>query len=77
MSAAVIVLLDLNPGQPETNPDQSLEWHLNPGQPHPNPTHTVQAPPRISARTFKRWININHLLNWAHLQGYLLPLNSS
>ena len=45
---------------------------VEPGEPHPNPTPTVQAPrysrhpPRISAPTFKRGININHLLNWAH-----------
>ena len=65
-------VVELNPGKPETNPDQRLEWELNPGQPHPSATHTVQAPgysshpPRISARMFKRWINIDHLLNWAH-----------
>ena len=29
---------ELNPGQPETNPNRRLEWDLKPGQPHANPT---------------------------------------
>ena len=30
-------VVELNPGQPETNPNQRLERDLNPGQPHANP----------------------------------------
>ena len=31
-------VVELNPGQPETNPNQRLERDLNPEQPHANPT---------------------------------------
>ena len=45
--------IELNPKQPEINPDQRLEQELDPGQPHANPTpqpldHASSAPNRRS-----------------------------
>ena len=43
-------MLALNPGQPETNPQQTIELHLNPGQPHTNPT-----PQPLDGPTIDKW----------------------
>ena len=59
-------VVELNPGQPETNPNRKLKQDLNPGQPHANPTteplgHTAtrclslhSTQPKVKRRRYRR-----------------------
>ena len=68
--------VELNPGQPETNPDHRLERDLNPGQPDGNPTTGPRLSPttplshifKLTVSTSENILNNTNVVVWRQVQ---------